>query len=248
MHRNKTNEIPVFAGLVAPDMRTGVFMNTAPSTAYKDTSETSLLRFLAAELYAGRGKQSVYTKTTGAGLSYSTGVSLNPAAGRFSYYAERTPELPQTLRFVIEEIKRSPIDTALMDYVVSLAVGSFRSADDYETRGEMMASDFADGYTPQTVKTFRQAILKLREQPGIIRKIYGYKDVVYESILPGYGKSLKEVKGGNYFVIGPEKQMQAYETYLKSVEGTATQLYRVYPSDFWMIDDSPSALSSTQLK
>jgi hypothetical protein len=38
----------------------------------------------------------------------------------------------------------------------------------------------------------------------------------------------------NFFVIGPEKQMSAYEAYLKSVEGADTQLYRLYPRDFWL--------------
>ena len=40
--------------------------------------------------------------------------------------------------------------------------------------------------------------------------------------------------GRNFFVIGPEKQMAAYEAYLKSVEGADTQLYRLYPRDFWL--------------
>jgi len=211
-----------------------VFINSAPLTSYRDTDRVSLLKFLAASLYGGGGKQSVYTKTTGAGLSYSTGVGASPSTGRFSYYAERTPELPQTLRFVIDEIKRSPVDTSMTDYVVSLAVGAFRSADDYEVRGEAMANDLADGRMPAIIKQFRLAILKLRKEPGLINKIYDYKDQVYETILPGYGKPTRDVAGGNYLVIGPEKQMQAYEAYLKSVDGANTVLYRLYPRDFWI--------------
>lgn len=236
MARMNITAPPVYAGLIAPDMHTGVFINTAPITAYKDTDRVSLLKLLAAGLYGGGGKQSVYTKSTGAGLSYSTGVAANPGSGRFLYYAERTPELPQTLRFVIDEIKRSPVDTALTDYVVSGAVGAFRSAGDYEARGEAMANDLADSTPPELVKKFRLAILKLRKEPGLINKIYTYKDEVYETILPGYGKPAKDIAGGNYFVIGPEKQMQAYENYLKSADGAETILYRLYPRDFWMID------------
>jgi Zn-dependent M16 (insulinase) family peptidase len=236
MSRMNITETPVFVGLINPDSHTGVFLNSAPLTAYKDTDRASLLKLLAAEIYGGSGKQSVYTKTTGAGLSYSTGVGASPTNGRFSYYAERTPELPQTLRFVIDEIKRSPIDTALTDYVVSLAVGAFRSADDYEVRGEAMANDLADGRTPELIKSYRQAILNLRNEPDLINSIYQYKDQVYETILPGYGKPSKDVAGGIFFVIGPEKQMQAYDTYLKQVNGTDTNLYRLYPRDYWMVD------------
>jgi len=235
--RLKVNETPVFVGLINPDSQTGVFLNSAPLVSYKDTSENELLKFLAAELYAGSGKQSVYTKTTGAGLSYSTGVGTSPSSGMFFYYAERTPLLPQTLQFVIDEIKRSPIDTSLLDYTISLAVGSFRSADDYENRGIAMANDLQDGYTPELVKNFRLAILKLRNKPGVIYDIYKNKDAVYETILPGYGTPSKDVVGGKYFVIGPEKQMAAYEAYLKSVDGNDTKLYRLYPRDFWMMHD-----------
>ena len=53
-------------------------------------------------------------------------------------------------------------------------------------------------------------------------------------MFPGYGMKGKDIAGRNFFVIGPEKQMAAYEAYLKSVEGADTQLYRLYPRDFWL--------------
>ncbi len=233
--RMNSDKTPVFVGLINPDSPTGVFINSAPLGGYQDTSENDLTQFLTGELYAGGGKQSVYTKSTGAGLSYSTGVGVNPASGRFRYYAERTPLLPQTLRFVIDEIKKSPKDSTMLDYVVSLAVGGFRSADDYEIRGEAMAADLVDGLTPAVVKNFRLDILKLRKKPGLIDDIYKHKDEVYQKIFPGYGMPSKDVKGGDYFVIGPEQQIAAYEVYLKSVEGNATELYRLYPRDFWIV-------------
>lgn len=234
--RMHTNETPLFVGLVNPNSPTGVFINSVPLVKYRDTSKQQLLTILAAELYAGGGKQSVYTKTTGAGLSYSTGVGANPVSGRFNYYAERTPELPQTLRFVIDQVKNAPKDPNVVDYVVSLVVGYTRSASDYESRGEAMANDLADGYTPEVVKNFRRAVLQLRKQPGLVDDIYKYKDAVYEKILPGYGIAGKDVANAVYFVIGNDKQMASYETYLKAVEGISTILYRLYPRDFWMVN------------
>lgn len=234
--RMHSDETPVFVGLINEDSPTGVFINSASLVSYKDTAKNDLLKFLAAELYGGAGKRSVYTKTTGAGLSYSTGVGASATYGEFYYYAERTPLLPQTLQFVIDEIKHSPLDTTMLDYIISLAVGNFRSADDYENRGIAMANNLADNITLDLVKNFRLAILKLRKQPGVINDIYKYKDEVYEKILPGYGIASKEVKGGVFFVIGPEKQMAAYEAYLKKADGNDTKLYRLYPRDFWMMD------------
>jgi Zn-dependent M16 (insulinase) family peptidase len=236
MKRLNTTEVPVFAGLINPDSHTGVFINTAPLTTFRDTAREKLLQLLAADLYGGAGKQSVYTKSTGAGLSYSTGVWVGSANGRFGYYAERTPELPQTLRFVIDEVKKAPVDTAITDYVVSLAVGYVRAADDYEARGKAMAANLVDGVTPDLIKRYRLAILKLRKEPGLVNQIYKYKDQVYEMILPGYGKPSKDVPGGSYFVIGPEKQMTAYEAYLKSTNGNDAKLIRLYPRDFWMVE------------
>jgi hypothetical protein len=123
----------------------------------------------------------------------------------------------------------------MLDYTISLAVGGFRSAGDYESRGMAMANDLKDQLTPELVRNFRLAILRLRKKPGVIYDIYKNKDAVYEKILPGYGIQSKDVPGGKFFVIGPEKQMAAYEAYLKSVEGKDSKLFRLYPRDFWMM-------------
>jgi hypothetical protein len=37
-------------------------------------------------------------------------------------------------------------------------------------------------------------------------------------------------------VIGAEKQMAAYEAYLKKVEGPGTKLVRIYPRDYWITE------------
>ena len=232
--RTQLNDEVVFVGLVNPNSKTGVFINTATLTSYHETSDEKILQFLSAQLYSGGGKQSVYTKTTGAGLSYSTGVGVNPASGRLLYYAERTPELPQTLKFVIDEIKRSPKDTSMRDYVIALSFGT-RGANDYESRGKAIADDLEDDITPDIVRNFRKAILAQRYKPALIEEIYNRKDNVYSSILPGYGAKGKDVSGAVYFVIGNEKQMLAYESYLRSVEGNETKLVRLYPRDFWIV-------------
>ncbi len=87
------------------------------------------------------------------------------------------------------------------------------------------------------VRQYRLAILKLRKEPGLINQIYKQKDEVYGRLFPGYNIPSKEVSGGVYFVIGPEKQMAAYESYLKaSVNGPDIKLFRLYPGDFWMVE------------
>jgi Zn-dependent M16 (insulinase) family peptidase len=223
---------PVYVGLMAPNMASGVMMNSATLTEYADTSRDAILNFLASKLYTGGGAHSVFNKTIGAGLAYSNGIGSNPATGLMSYYAERTPELPQTLRFAIGEVKR-PMSDPLAEYVIALAFSSRASAP-YEARGEAMASNMVDGITPEVVSRFRRAILETRKIPDLSAQLYERKDKVHERVFPGYGMKGKDIAGRNFFVVGPEKQMAAYEAYLKSVEGADTQLYRLYPRDFWL--------------
>ncbi|MGC2236312.1 MAG: hypothetical protein WA584_09130 [Pyrinomonadaceae bacterium] len=231
-----STEKPVYVGLMAPNMTGGVFINEAALTGYSDAADREkLLDFLASKLYGGGGAHSIFAKTIGAGLAYSNGIGSNPGSGIASYYAERTPELPQTLRFVIEELKRAPQDASLTEYAVALVFSS-RAPSPYEARGEAMAANLADGITPDVVKRFRQGILELRKMPNLAEELFKRKDKVYGRVLPGFNVKGKDVAGANYFVIGAERQMSAYEAYLKSAEGADTKLYRLYPRDFWLVN------------
>jgi hypothetical protein len=225
---------PVFVGLVNPNTQGGVFLHSAPLATFADTDRESLLRFLAARLYGGGGAHSMFMKTWGAGLAYSNGLRGSPETGRLVYYAERVPELPQTLRFVIDELRAAEPDPALVEYAVAQAFTGLRSAQTYETRGEAMAADLADGLTPDRVRTFRQATLALRGEPGLVDEVFGRMEDVYGRVLPGYGPASATVDGAVYLVIGPESQLRLWEEYLRAVEGEGAVLHRLYPRDFWI--------------
>jgi Zn-dependent M16 (insulinase) family peptidase len=225
----------VYVGLLNPNSQGGVFLHSAPQTSYRDTDREKLLNLLASNLYGGAGAHGIFMKTWGAGLAYSNGIRVRPTSGRINYYAERTPELPQTLKFVIGELSRAPKPTeALIEYAVAGSFSDVRSASPYETRGESMAEDLADGLTPDVVRRFRQSLLDLRKTPNLAEVLHERMNKVYGSVLPGLNGKTSEVKGGVFLVIGPEKQFAAWEEYLKSVEGPSTKLYRLYPRDFWI--------------
>ena len=227
----------VFVGLLNANSQGGVFLNSAPAAGYRDTDRDLLLDFLASNLYGGRGAHGIFMKTWAAGLAYSNGLRVRPADGRLNYYAERTPELPQTLRFVIEELKRAPQpDTALVEYAIAESFGATRAASPYEARGEGMAADLADGLGPEVVARFRKSLLELRQAPGLAAELYRRMNRVYGTVLPGLSGKASQVKGGIYFVIGPEKQLAAWEEYLKTAEGPEARLYRLYPRDFWITE------------
>jgi hypothetical protein len=226
----------VFVGLVNPNTQGGVFLHSTPMAGYTDLEADALMDFLSAQLYSGGGAHSMFMKTWAAGLAYSNGLRSSPATGLLHYYAERVPELPQTMRFVIDELRASPRDPGLSEYAVAMAFRGIRSAHGYESRGEAMANDLADGYAPEVVGGFLQAVLALRDRPGLAEVLYDRMEGVYGQVLPGYGPPSAGVPGGVFMVIGPESQLQLYEDYLRTAEGAGARLHRLHARDFWLVD------------
>ncbi len=226
------DDAPVFVGLLAPNMNGGVIITSTPSVAYAQSGDRGAqLDYLASRLYAGGGAHGIFLKTIGAGLAYSNGLRGSINSGRSGYYAERTPELPQTVKFVINELKNEKRDTTLADYAIAQAFGENRAGQTYETRGETMAADLADGLTPDQVRAFRQSILDLRNDPGLGAKLFDRKDAVLARGLPGWSGDWKPTAGAVYVTIGPEKQLDAWDAYVKTF---GFKLVRLYPRDFWM--------------
>ncbi len=229
--------MPVYVGLVNENTRSGVFVNTADCARFAEHTPEGLIDFLAARLYGGGGAHSMFMKTWGAGLAYSNGLRSRESTGRIVYYAERCPDLAQTMQFVVGELKKAPNDPALGEYTIAQAFNANRAAMTYETRGEAIARDLADNIPAQSVRKFRQGILDLRKQPDFYNRVQDRMEAVYGLLLPDYGPSgLESVTKYNAvnFVTGPEKQFESYERYLQSVEPGA-RLHRLYPRDFWMV-------------
>jgi hypothetical protein len=224
---------PRHVGLHAPNKQGGMIWASAPSLSFADgADEEGLLDYLATCLYAGGGSHSAFSKTIGAGFAYSNGVAANLQAGTVSYYAERTPDLAQTVRFVVDLVKNGKPDRALRDYVMT-QVFKGRGSNSYEDRAESMAEDIADGETPERVRSFRQAALKMRDDPDLVEKLFERKDRAHARLLPGYQSGGLD-PDGTFFVIGPDKQLNSWEKYLKEVEGASATLQVLYGRDFWM--------------
>lgn len=225
---------PRFVGLVNENTRSGVHINTTSCASVFDADDETLLRFLSAKLYGGGGAHSIFMKTWGAGLAYSNGLHSNELTGRLSYYAERCPDLAQTMQFVVNEIANAPRDSSLADYAVAQAFGANRAGNRYESRGESMAADLADGLTPDLVRRFREAVLAIRDSENFYDKLHELMDDTYGEVLPGLGPKVKTCESAIHYAIGPEKQLKSYEEYIRSVEGDVS-LYRIYPRDYWLV-------------
>jgi len=235
LQRDPSATRPFYVGLLAPNMKGGVILTSVPSVHFTDAdNREKQLDYLASRLHAGYGAHGIFLKTIGAGLAYSNGLRASVASSRMGYYAERTPELPQTVRFVIGELKSAPRDPKLADYAIAQVFGEFRSAATYENRAEGMAADLADHQSPDQVRKFRQSILELRKDPNLGNMLFDRKDRVYGRVLPGYNVKGADVPGAIYFVIGPDKQLDAWDQYVRGAEGGDTKLYKLYGRDFWM--------------
>lgn len=220
-----------FVGLFAPSTSSGVFVNLAPNVYYTDTNDEAILEYLTGNLYSGHGAHSIFMKTWAAGLAYSNGLRPRISEGSITYYAERCPLLPQTLRFVIDQLRKgSKPDANIARYAVAKAFDS-RVAFGFEDRASAMAANLADRLTPEIVKTFRTKVLEQSKRADLAPALFGRMEKVYGKVLPGYGALDPQ---GTYFVIGPDKQLAAYQDYLKAAVGKTATLYRLYPRDFWI--------------
>jgi Zn-dependent M16 (insulinase) family peptidase len=228
--RDPKADQPTFVGLVAPGTSSGVFLNMSPLTWYGDIGDDAVLDYLASNLYTGHGGHSIFMKTWAAGLAYSNGLRPDINNGVLVYYAERTPLLPQTLRFVIDQLRKARPDASIARYAIATAFAS-RVANGYESRASAMAANLVDGITPDVVRAFRSRVLELAKRPDLAETLFKRMEAVYGTVLPGYGKL---APGATYFVIGPEKQLAAYEDYLRATYGKDSKLFRLYPRDFWI--------------
>ncbi len=229
---------PRFVGLYDANMTGGVMATILPFTSYDDTDRDSQLDYLASRLFAGYGSHGIFTKTIGVGLAYSNGLRGSLHDGYAGYYAERMPEVPQTLHFAIDVVKKGPRDPQLTDYVVALAFGESNAALSYEARAEAIANDLADGLPPEQVKKFREGILTLRKDPNLADEVFGRVDKVYGKMLPGYGPKARNNPDAVYFIIGSDKQFTAMDADVQTREDE--HVYKLYPRDYWVIPNDPS--------
>lgn len=233
--RDPSAKSPLYVGLFSSTKPGGIVLTSVPVVHYADfANRDKQLDYLASRLYAGGGAHGIFLKTLAAGLAYSNGLRGSVTSGRAGYYAERTPELPQTVRFVVNELKTAPRNTTLADYAIAQVFGETRAGNTYESRAEGIAADLADNQPPEQVRAFRESILTLRKDANLGGTLFDRKDRVYAQFFPGYEAGTPIAPGSTYFAIGPDKQLDAWDAYLKQTVGPDAKPYRLYARDFWM--------------
>jgi len=224
---------PLYVGLMHQGTQNGVLIFTARVASEYDTATDAVLNCLSGKLYGGGGPHGLFMKTWAAGLAYSNGYGIGQQSGLARYYAERCPDVSETMRFVVNQLKTAQPTPDLTDYAIAQVFGVSRAPGRYEQRGEAMAEDLADGYAPETVRRYNEKILAMREREDLFEQLQARMEAAYGPVLIGYGRPLGESDEGKFFMIGPEAQFQALEKYIETVEGKTT-VYRLYPRDFWL--------------
>jgi len=224
---------PVYVGLKHDGTRNGVMIFNARVADKYDTTEESVLDCLAGKLYSGGGPHGFFMNTWAAGLAYSNGYGYGQSSGRCSYYAERCPDVAETMRFVVNLIKDAEDKPELVDYAIAQVFASSRAQSRYEARGVQMATDFVDGNSPDKVKAFRQKVFELKDDPNLYDKLQARMEAAYGPVLIGYGEPLANSDDGVFFLIGPDSQFESLEKYIESTEGNQT-IFKLYPRYYWL--------------
>lgn len=227
-------ERPVHVALIHDGTKTGSISVAAPGPGYESRAPGEILDMLAYGVLAGGGAHALFIKTWGAGLAYSNGLSVSAAAGRVQYYAERSPDLSQTLKFVSNVAGQTRLDDPfLLEYSLSYAFGDYRAGGDFSSRGAALAEDLEDGHTPHQVRGFKQLLLSVARSAGALARVRGRLADSLGRVLIGYrGGGVGKAKDASAFVVASEEAVARYEAWLKSV-GEADRVVRLYPRDFW---------------
>jgi len=233
--KSRTDESadPIYVGLKHEGTRNGVLIFNSKVANQYDTSTAAILNCLAGKLYSGGGPHGFFMNTWAAGLAYSNGYNIGQASGRNSYYAERCPDVAETMRFVVNLIQNADPTPDMIDYAIALIFANSRAQSRYESRGLQMASNFEDGITPDRVKQFRKKVFEMRSDPDLFGKLKDRMQTAYGPVMIGYGEALSKSRDGVFFLIGPDQQFESLEKYIESTEGKQT-VYKLYPRDFWL--------------
>ena len=231
--RAHTEGKPVYAGLLFDGTRNGVIHFTARVAEPYDLSEEAMLNCLAGKLFSGYGAHGLFMQTWAAGLAYSNGFRYYERTGLARYYAERCPDVAETMKFVVSKLESSELDPGLAEYAVAQIFRDSRAPSRYEQRGAAMAANITDGESSDVVKAFRSKVLDIKERPNLFNDLLDHMQNAYGAVMVGYGKPLSEAKDGVFFLIGPEEQFQSMERLIETTEGPQ-KIERLYPRDFWL--------------
>ncbi len=223
---------PLYLAFMNPDLAGGDVAFYCDFAGYSQLDHQTLVRVLAAFLFSGSGPHSFFAKTWASGLAYQNYIGVDPALTVMWYYANKSPDIPSLLKLVNAtaggalELR----DRDLVDYVLAQFFTFSREMGTTSTRGKEMAHDLRDGNDPEKIRRFSKAILKLRQEPDLLRTLTKTSRAsICGVLLRDECKKEHEAEHSLFFFVGAERVLAGAEKQIPIPD-----LKRLYASDFWM--------------
>jgi len=225
-------QFPWYLGFVNPQEVTGNVVSYSDFINYSQVDRESLVKLLASGLLAGRGPNSLYIKARESGLAYGFLMRSDPGRGLILYYADRSQDVPSLMGVMNSIAKRIPEiqDPRFLDYALRQPFSIPRSIYTFSIRGRLLAEDMRDGNTPQKVRRFSEAVLKLRHDPRLFSELTraGLSSIC-GILLEPQCKDRQKAAHSIFFFVGSEKILSDAEKRLP-----VPKLLRLWPSDYWL--------------
>lgn len=226
------DDFPWYVGFEDPQSVNGGVVFSADFLGYTQLDRQSLITFLASKLASGTGPHTFFMKTIESGLAYSNSIGSDPRNRLLMYYADRVPDIASLIQLVDSAAASIPNlnDASLLDYTLQKAFPFQRSMSSFADRGKNFARDIYDGNEPAKVRRFSEAILKLRDDPGLMSEVTrsGLPSIGPVLLKPEF-RNLQRSQRSIFFLVGPERLLAEAEKRL-----AIPRLLRLYPCDFWM--------------
>jgi hypothetical protein len=230
---NLTNQqFPWYLGLVIPEELTGNATFYADFTNYAQIDRDSLLRLLSVALLSGQGPESLYMKSREAGLAYILLMRADPARGLLGYYADRSLDIPSLVSALESGVAgmanmRNPY---LVDYAFRQMFSLPRSIYTFPVRERALVQEVRDGNTPEKVRRFYEALLRLRKEPDLLSELRRVStNSLCGILLEERCKAEHTADHSIFFFVGSEKTLSDAEKRL-----SVPKLLRIWPSDYWL--------------
>jgi len=223
---------PLYVGFTNPSGITANVTFYSDFPGYSQLDRGSLVRVLSSKLLAGSGPQSLYMKTWESGLAYDDGILSDPARKLISYYANRVSDIPSLLNLLDSLVLQigNLQDKSLVAYALRESFPLPRSTSTFSERGKALARDLRDGNSPERIRRFSKAILRLRGDPNLFRELtaQGFGAICGVMVSP---ECTAQQRTGRsiFFFAGPEKLLSDTERRLP-----VPKLLRLWPNDFWI--------------
>jgi hypothetical protein len=225
-------QFPWCIGVVIPDELSGNTAFYSDFVNYSQTDRNSLLRYLSSGLLAGRGPGSAFMKSRQAGLSYNFSMRADPSRRVLIYYADRSLDIPSLLSSMNSAADGVPNnrDPYQVDYALRQAFSIPRSLFTFSFRERALTQDIRDGNTPEKVRRFYEALLKLRQDPNLLSEITHLgRESLCGILLEEQCRAQQQADHSIFFFVGSEKTLSDIEERLP-----IPKLVRIWPSDYWL--------------